>query len=351
MSRHLLRIYWMDDEPDRLKESLREAIKEPEQSPGRRADLTVVELGGDKGIAAILDELDRERRKGSGPHLIVIDQILQLTNADAYLQRGSSLAAAIRDKDPAVPLVGVTGAELADVGELQKQQFIEFFVRDNIATGANIPDLYAIADGYGALVAFHATSLASSTLAQDICKLFKCPPADHELFTSIIPGVYKSAWDNGTRHTFARWVWHNLLGRPGLTYDELEAATLLGLKVEGFAKLRKRLRACEYKGIFASASRARWWVSLLREYVRKLTGGAVSDPIWELGRHLANDKADLFSKCHGRPNSSEVPTVVAYSDGTKRKRIQARIQDSAPLETDTPPLGFEQRRIYDPTEK
>lgn len=348
MSRRILRICWMDDEPDRLKGSARDGLQNPESLKGRRADLKVVDLGGKADITAILAELDEDKKEGRSPHLIVIDQMLQ--KAESFLQRGSSLAAMIRDKDTGAALVGVTAADPIEVGALQREQFIEFFSRDDISTAERIPDLYAIADGFAALSAFKDSSGTSSTIAEDLCKLVKCPPADKELFVSILPGVFKATWDNGTRHSFARWIWHELLGRPGLLYDELEAATLLGLKAEGFEKLKSRLTACEYGGAFASVSRPRWWVSRLRERVRKLTGGTVADPLSSLGRKLIDDQS-LFSKCHGRPHAAEVPTVVAYSDGTKRKRIQARIEDTAPLETDTPPLGFEQRRIYNPAEK
>lgn len=350
MNSRPLRICWMDDEPDRLKNSARDAIKGPEALPKRHAMLDVVKLGGDEGVGQILEKLDEQKRRRRGPHLIIIDQMLHLNNSDSYLQRGSSLAVAIRDKDPTVALVGVTGAKLADVGELQQQQFIEFFVRDDIATGASIPDLYAIADGYADLVNVHAEFGSSTPSVARLCKLVKCPRADQELFDSILPGVFKSPWDNGTCHAFARWVWHQLLGRPGLLYDDLEAATLLGLKSDGFETLKNRLSVCQYKGAFASVSRPRWWVSLLRDRVRYLTKGAVTDPLCSLGRTLVNSQS-YFSKCHGRPNSTEVPSTVAYSDGTKRKRIQACIEDSAPLDTDTPPLGFEQRRIYKPAEK
>jgi len=345
MSRHRLRIWWMDDEPDRLTTFARNTIAQPDQLAGRSAELRVVKLGGDKGLVAILDDLDSEKRKNRGPDLIVIDQMLQLTAADAYLQRGSSLAAAIRDKFPNIPLVGVTGANFGDVDELQKTQFIEFFLRDQIADGTHIPDLYAIADGYASLVKFFGSSGASNSLALDLCKLVKCPVSDTDLFISSLPGDFKSTWDAGTTHTFARWIWHNLQGRPGLLYDDLETATLLGLKREGLALLHQRLITCAYKGIFVSATRPRWWVSLVRKRIRQVAKGSMADPLSKLGRKLAV-QPQHFSKCHGRPNSSDVPTVVAFSDGTQRKRIQARIEDTVPLETDSPPFGFEQRRVF-----
>ena len=88
MKRRPLRLWWMDDEPDRLKNSAIDAIEQPDQLRGRRSKLRVEKLGGDKGIVTILDELDAETKKGNGPDLIVIDQMLQLTQNEEqiYLQ-------------------------------------------------------------------------------------------------------------------------------------------------------------------------------------------------------------------------------------------------------------------------
>jgi hypothetical protein len=246
----------------------------------------------------------------------------------------------------------VTGADLADVDELQKLQFIELFSRDKIASGTHIRDLYVIADGYSALRAFFASfgSSPTSKLVGELCRLVKCPESDRGLFSSMVPGEFKCSWDKGTSHTFARWIWHNLLGCPGLLYDELEIATMLGLNLEGLGLLKSRLASCEYRGAFASMARLRWWVSPVRDRIREVAGGTVSDPLGMLGRKLVKGRPEFFSKCHGRPGSDEVPTVVAYSDDTKRKRIQAKIEDTKLLATDSPPFGFEPRRVYSPPE-
>jgi hypothetical protein len=160
-----------------------------------------------------------------------------------------------------------------------------------------------------------------------------------------IPGEFKSPWDQGTPHAFARWIWHTLMGRPGFLYDWLEVSTLLGLKQEGLSKLTKLLSKCKYAGAFASASRPRWWVSKVRQQVREITKAKPTEPLWELGRKLVDDK-NLFSKCHGASGRDIVPNVVAFSDGRLQKRVQTRIEDTEPLSTDTPPLGFEQRRVF-----
>jgi hypothetical protein len=121
----------------------------------------------------------------------------------------------------------------------------------------------------------------------------------------------------------------------------------MGLSPKGFEHIVPHIRDCEYRGIFASAARRRWWVSKLRQKIRTLTNGSTSDPIWRLGRKLLDENfKNEVSVCHGTQTPDCIPDIVAFADGLKRKRVQTRSQFTKPLETDTPPLGFEQLRVY-----
>jgi len=343
----LLRIWWIDDETDRLSLSAQKAIERPDHPRlrGKRAaKLVVIKVGERKRVAEVLTELDEACRRSEAPHLIVIDQMLNLPNDDGVVQRGSGFAAAMRDKHPTIPLVGVTGASASEIAALQKEQFIEFFERDSLQSGDRIPDLYGIADGFAGVL--KARPKGKTSAVTNLLKLLDCPTEDRALLVECLPGPFKAPWDEGTPHAFARWVWHNLTGRAGFLYDDLEGATLVGLKREGFQLLSARLKECEYLGAFSSASRLRWWVSKVRQKVRELTRAESTEPLNSLGRKLIGDKKELFSKCYGNAEAEAVPDVVAFADGTQRKRVQTRVGDTKPLETDTAPLGFEQRRVF-----
>ncbi len=345
-----VRIWWIDDETDRLKPSAQQAIRHPDQRqlPGRSAELTVIKLGKNMPMMQVLADFNAARNAGKSPDLIIVDQMLnQLSNGDGVVQKGSSFAVALRDKDPMIPLVGVTGAPFSDVAELQKRQFIEFFPRDDLQSGARIPDLYAIADGFVELINLSGKASAATHSSKQLLRLLNCPVEDSDLLLNCIPGEFRSEWDQGTPHGFACWIWHTLLGRPGFLYDELETSTLLGLKPEGLNKLTKLLKNCKYAGAFVSASRPRWWISRVRQTVRELTNAKATEPLWTLGRKLVGEKEkETYSRCHGISGGDVVPSVVAFSDGTLHKRVQAHIEDTKPLENDTPPLGFEQRRVF-----
>ena len=52
-----LRIWWLDDEPDRLKKFPQNAIAKPSHLPNRRAQLKIVPLKKDDGISVVLKDL------------------------------------------------------------------------------------------------------------------------------------------------------------------------------------------------------------------------------------------------------------------------------------------------------
>ncbi len=345
-------IWWIDDETDRLSSAAQNAIAQPQQSELKRhhADLELKKVKNSVEIDDIIAKLsEMKKQKKRLPDLIVIDQRLDVETERGITQRGSSVAVELRTQAPLVPVVGVTGADLSDFSSLQKEQFIELFLRNSITRRDRIPDLFAIAAGF-TKVNEHLRKLNSLSIKTDsIIKLLRTPSEDKNLLRACIPGEFKREWDDETPHSFTRWIWHTLLSRPGFTYDELEIATLLGLKPKGFQELAVKFADCTYKGIFNSSSRQRWWVSSIRTKARALVGATISRPLWEIGREIVGDKqAALFSKCYGRSDRNCTPDVVAYKDQRydPANRVQALSSDTELIESESPPMGFEQRRVF-----
>jgi len=342
-----LLIWWIDDERDRLTPAAQRAIEKPTHPSlnHRRAHLELKHVGTDVETKAIVSEMVEAAKVKQLPDIVVIDQILNVKSSDGAVERGSSLAVRLRVQGPSVPFVGVTGVPFERIASLQKNQFIELFSRDAVHKGDCIPDLFAIADGFATAIKASFKLTGKATHRKKLIDLLDAPEEDAELLYPCIPGAFQCRWDDETPHAFARWIWHFLMGRPGFLYDDLEAATLVGLNENGLERIAAQLRGCEYDGVFASVSRRRWWVSKVRSKVRDLTGADASEPLWLLGRRIAKNQRKLFSRCYGG-TSTDAPNVVAFADDSLRKRVQTRIQDSAPLDADTPPLGFEQRRIF-----
>jgi hypothetical protein len=348
-----LLMWWIDDETDRLNPSAQKAISRPPQIElrNRTADLQLKKVKAEKDILSVISEIaDIRAGKGALPDLIIIDQRLDLESKKDVVQRGSSVAVALRTQAPSVPLVGVTGADIDEIFSLlQKEQFIDVFARSEIHRFDRIPDLYGIADGFAVLWK-NFKKLSSTAIDKNLVRrLLRMPAEDADLLYDCIPGRFKRPWDEEMAHSFSRWVLHTLMARPGFLYDDLEIATLLGLNVTGFERIAAQFSGCAYRGVFNCVSRRRWWVSLVRAEARRLVSESFSKPLWEAGRELlGRQNRSQFSRCYG-PNSSPcIPDVVAYLDERcdPRKRVQAKASDTRLIEPDAPPVGFEQRRIF-----
>ena len=352
MKRSKLLIWWVDDEPGRLRDLARQRIKDGARklkAPPAEVDPILLKTQEDR-VQFERRLIDQSRSRSGPPSLIVLDQVLNGVATDGLELQGSSLAVSIRATAPSVPVVGVTAVEIPGIPGLQREHFIELFRLDDLQSGARVPDLYAIIDGFAALSAGRSGRSiggGQNDRVRLIERWFKCPAEDRDLLVSCLPGDFVGSWDKETPHVFARWVWHTLLGRPGFLYDDLEVATLLGLSQRGLPRLLHTLDGCSYDGVFASVARRRWWLSRVRHAVRGAAGAPVTEPLWKLGRKLlgACPAAD-FSRCHGRPDSDCVPDVVAFEDDLQRDRVQALSEDTRPLETDTPPPGFEKRLVF-----
>ena len=350
MTKRKLVMWWIDDEPKRLKSLALRRIEEgrhPALTGKRHAKLEPMFLRDTADRIELEGTLTKAEKGRKLPDLIIFDQNLNLAAANGIELRGSVLAVAVRAQAPTVPIVGVTAGDFSRIAELQRDQFIELFRLDDLQSGDRIPDLFAIADDYARIARERESSDSPIRRLRRILRWFDCPGDDADFLSSCLPGDFIAPWDDETAHAFARWVWHTLVGRAGFLIDDLELATMLGVKEKGLEKLTEHLRRCEYRGIFNSPVRRRWWVSRAREAIRSAAAAPTTEPLWKLGRQLLTEKYAVdFSKCYGPASKDCVPDVVAFQDDTRRQRVQARGDDTKLIETDTPPVGFEQCRVF-----
>jgi CheY-like chemotaxis protein len=347
VSKKRFSIWWVDDQAERVN---RLAVQNIEQGlkPGKElltAEVKFIHLKTPNDRVEFEKTLANAKRDKELPDLVVVDQNLNVAEG----LRGSNLAVAIRADYPVVPVVGVTAVEFQKIVDLQRNQFIELFCLDDLQSGERVPDLFAIAESFKRVIGEYKRSSTAKQRTSQILDWLRCPDDDSEFLSISLPGTFLAKWDIETPHSFARWVWHTFTGRAGFLYDDLEVATMLGVTVAGLKRLLPTIASCEYDGIFAckSPARRRWWVSRVRGTVRKVSKAAMTDPLWTLGRRLITEKRSKeFSHCHGRSTKDCVPDVVAYSDDTLENRVQASSDDTQPLQTDTPPIGFEQRRVF-----
>ncbi len=347
MIQRTLLFWWVDDEPDRLEATAKARISHPNLPglPGTQAKIVAKPLKNEQQWVTMEKDLAIAKTRDRLPRLVIIDQILN--RSDGIVRRGSTIAVAIRAQAPSVAVVGTSAASLKEIAELQRDQFIEFFCLEDLQSGERVADLFSVADGFAKLVARKREVATGVAGKANVLRLLNCPPEDADFLASCLPAEFFGSWDDETPHGLARWIWHVLLGRDGFLKDDLELATMLGLKREGLIKLLPHLSDCQYNGVFASSARRRWWVSRVQRAMRARAKAPVTKPMWELGRKILTIKNErFFSRCHGRTSTACVPDVVAFGDDTRRNRVQAMTEDTRLIETDSPPVGFEQYRVF-----
>jgi hypothetical protein len=73
--------------------------------------------------------------------------------------------------------------------------------------------------------------------------------------------------------SMARWINEVFLEYPGFIYDNLHAATFLGISLESFESILPELEALKYTGAFAP-SQGRWWKSKLQKFAQEIIAEA-----------------------------------------------------------------------------
>lgn len=323
------RFLWLDDSPEAIPDSL---LRDIRGSAGG-TELTVVGVGG-KDLSEILPQLVQEQP----PTLVILDHVLNKTSGRLF-QKGSTVAAELREHWANVPIVGVTAGinTYADrLSHLAISEYLTVFSREEFA--GQIDRLHAFASGY--------RQIASSgfPIVDRVHDLLGTPGEDKETLLLALPSdLKKSTVPDGAIQHLARWLLHRFLTRPGFVYGRLHAATYLGLTETGFDKTVTLFEPARYKGVLSSEESPVWWVSGLKSCLL----AAVPEPRLALptkrGRRLPNIQPKDHSRCHY--SDADLPDVVAAPDETSDELHPARSELTILSRTDTPTVGFEPRRV------
>lgn len=354
------KIFWIDENPEKLpSRSIRDNIMEA-------CDADLIPIEADQTTLA---KLSKDLAEPGTNKMVVLDYLLNNLqpsddNGERETQFGSDWASSIRSEHPNVSLVGVTDEVIENIPETARRQVITFFRRGDFWDGNNLGDLKAILNDYPKLFELHSrfaagaeTRLGFSRHAKvpraTLLDLFGVPESVRGALELALPEFAKRPWDTGTAHQLAGWIWHVLLGRPGFLYDELEAATALGLSPEGFSVHTEAFESALYRGAFASNDRKRWWVCLLPRSLEALIQEKVSGALQKYRSRLFETDEGRFSHAHGHPpDETCIPDCVAFRDEGRNpeQRVQALERDTRLDDSEEPPFGFETRRIFSSAE-
>lgn len=147
---------------------------------------------------------------------------------------------------------------------------------------------------------------------------------------------------------FARWIRRILFKYPGLLYDDIYAATYLGMTPKAFdkrignlSKQNKAIARAEYNGVFARQSNRRWWKQALADAVYEAAAKKkiVFSNAWEVATNLFEIKKSDRSRCV--VCGKEFPETVAFDPS--EPSVKRPVHRHCSLIANRPsPKGFEQ---------
>jgi len=146
---------------------------------------------------------------------------------------------------------------------------------------------------------------------------------------------------------FGKWVTQLFLAHPGVLYDELYAATYLGMTSRHFlGPFAKTVLEYLYDGVFSKTHDARWWKSGLTDLVvanpKAKTHGALR--FIELAPKVLNIPKAARSRCLVCKNP--FPETVAYDRDNHDRRGPAHLSCSEPDPDRKPILYYEPYRRF-----
>lgn len=288
-------VIWIDDEP--------------------RRERTAKDLGAQfisargKDLALIIEKLLKRTQR---PRLIIIDHVLNNTETkNPLFQKGSTIAEAIKEYWPGVPVVGVTNAD--NVGNIDlrtKQTYDELF--PFLQFSNYIDRIEALKKGFAAVGKLRAHS------TREVVDVLKPPEEDVDRLVDAMPEDLKKLFrDFSVPSRLYGWV-RQLLARPGFLYDSLWAATFIGLNETGFEKASTYFEKAKYVGAFSSNDELRWWSSRLSELLYKRSPPKAGELSWHAGRRLPGIKKEHYSRCYYCER--DFPETVAYLDSASEQR-------------------------------
>ncbi len=291
---------WIDDDNSR-----EEAAKNMERS--LRVNITFVNVH-DKEID---QELSRVLEKSEKPDLVIMDHVLSQL-ASGPIRKGSTAATRIKEVWSECPVISVTAAiqnhdnKSEHVDTRQRDAYENMFPADHISE--HYKTIKSIAEGFRLLNENRPTNL------EDVLDKLGCPDQEKSRLIKVLPNEIKLKQNFDDRSLLIeiyKWCSSVLFSRPGFLYDELWAATLLGLSEEGFRSVSKDFQRALYSGVFKDESKPRWWKSLLIQILSEKFDD-IGMP-WKIGRNLV-DREDLYSRDYAM--GEDFPETVAAEDQT-----------------------------------
>ena len=255
-----------------------------------------------------LTELRKDKKI---PDLFLVDYFLDEIKFEGegngkYQHRGLAVAGRLRELAPECPIYVVSQKDTKKEGIFLTEAQAARAVFDKILTfkeiqreGPNI--LYYDAIDY--------RYIRKST-RRDLKALFKLLQAPDDLVERlklILPDELREglaslgslSYPEGNAIAFAKWAREVLLTTPGFLYDELHAATYLGLTIRAFRTISKELKKANYNGVFSRTTPHLWWVTKINQMIFSFPKAKETNKTnpWELSPIVFNFHKKAQARC------------------------------------------------------
>lgn len=329
-----LKFVWIDDQPAKV-ENYRVAIEHGLEEPKLAASIELIEVK--RELLLTLEQWTAKARKA--PDLFIIDHVFN--TALPFKLNGSSVAHLLRNTFPATPMICVT-AKYDSPRSFDQEDLSEYTaIFPYSQLSQSLEDIFCVARDFPKLAS------TGTKPKEHLITCLRAPERDREQLLSLLPEEFQNPEHPATQHRIARWIYTVLLPRPGFVYDRLHVATLLGLTVEGFAKVQSRFAKALYRGVFATRNTPRWWVSEVHRLLFGATDTGASNVPQLAGRALPEVGEDDYSTCYVSKTKEPPPDVVAMADATRGAELRVVRREFAKQHPDDPGTtpGFETRQI------
>jgi len=291
------------------------------------------------------------KSKTKKPDLFLVDYFLNQTPSPdnkKFPDKGLTTAGRLKENYLELPVYGVS--HLVNEGMFDSAAQAANSVFDKIFTFQTIQN-------NGANILFWDArdfKIIRNVQKEDIDALLstlKAPDSLKSRLQLVLPDALRKGIGTkkeGNSIAFGRWMIEKFLQTPGFLYDDLHAATHLGLTETAFKRISsdKKFKKIKYSGIFSKTSPDLWWVSELNNLVFSSPKAKKMDcdTTWEIAPSIFGISGEECSKCVvcGEP----YPELVGINLDNEKKLAPVHYRCSEPYLSKKREMFFDEIRGF-----
>jgi CheY-like chemotaxis protein len=280
------------------------------------------------------------------PDAVLVDYQLQegTLSAGFASYKGSTLAAVIREKLPAIPIVLVSRRSLLQQGKLAqigdvKSAFDDLVFKEDIFGSPRkfCADLKILVRGFRILRECHRRDLAA------LRRAIGARRRETDLLLAADPPSELVTAQSWRVTAAARWIRSTLLAYPGVLYDPMYASASLGISKKSFLRktVQRYFTEAKYTGAFAPRE-GRWWKNRLFLKAHRLFGSEdlIGGPLQRFGDAWKARKGEALSRAVCTSSGESPANAVCF---VLKKPVM--LEQSLPYRPDARPAVMDEARL------